>query len=272
MSAPSPRFRIFENPDSASACVASEMAQLIRERATLGRNAVFGFASGSTALPLFAELIYLHQEEGLSFANVVTFNLGEYLGLETVAPGSLRSFMMRNLFDHLDIPPGNHHFLRGDLHLSAINAHCTAYEAEIARAGGIDIQLLGIGRNGHIAFNEPNSPQNSPTRCTALAESTREDAAAEFGTCSRVPVAALTMGCSTILEARRIILMAWGSKKASVSRRAVFGPITPKLPASFLQCHPAAHIYLDPPAAAVLIKESPLAGAKKRPAIQRQRA
>ncbi len=255
MSADPIRFRIFENPDSASACVASEMARLIRERATLGRCAVLGFASGSTPLPLFEELIYLHQEEGLSFANVVTFNLAEYLGLQPDDPHSLRTFMMRNLFDHLDIPARNHHFLRGDLRATAVKSHCAAYEAEITRAGGIDIQILGIGRNGHIAFNEPGCTQDSPTRRVALAESTREDVASGFGTLARVPVAALTMGCGTILNARRIILMAWGAKKARIVRRAVTGPITAKLPASFLQSHPSAQVFLDPPAAAVLVKQ-----------------
>lgn len=252
---PSP-FRVFENPDSASACVASEMARLIRERAVLGRSVVLGLAAGCTPLPLFKELIYLRQEEGLSFTNVVTFNLNEYLGLETDDPRSFRAFMMRNLFDHLDIPAHNHHFLRGDIHASAVKSHCAAYEAEITRVGGIDIQILGIGRNGHIAFNEPGSAADSRTRRVALAESIREDAAARFDGIGKIPVAALTMGCGTILQARRIILMAWGAKKARIVRRAIAGPLTPKLPASFLQSHPSAQIFLDPPAAAVLAKAS----------------
>ncbi len=256
MSADLSRLRIFENPDSASVCVASEMARLIRERASLGRSVVFGFATGETLVPLFAELVYLHQEEGLSFPNVVTFNLDEYLGLEAGDPRSLHAVMMRNLFDHLDIPAHNRHFLHSDLRPSAIKAHCAAYEAEIARAGGIDIQVLGIGRNGHIAFNEPGSPIDSRTRRVMLAGSTRVDAVSEFATLAQVPIAALTMGCGTILEARRLILMAWGAKKARIVRRAITGPVTAKLPASFLQSHPSAQVFLDPPAAAVLVRES----------------
>jgi glucosamine-6-phosphate deaminase len=256
MSADPTRFRIFENPDSASACVASEMARLIRERAALGRNAVLGLASGSTPLPLFEELIYLHQEEGLSFANVITFSLDEYLGLKGDDPNSFRFFLMRNLFDHLDIPDRNLHFLRGNLRPAAVNPHCAAYEKEISNAGGIDLQILGIGRNGHIAFNEPGSAKDSRTRRVVLAETTREDAAAGFGGIDQVPISALTLGCGTILEARRVILMAWGPKKARVVRRAIAGPATPKLPASYLQHHPSAQVFLDPPAAAVLVKES----------------
>lgn len=256
MPADSNRFRIFENPDSASACVASELARLIRERATLGRRVVLGLTSGNTSLPLFEELIYLHQEEGLSFSNVHTFSPVEYLGLPADDPRSFRSSIKRHLFDHLDIPTGNHHFLRGDIAASDASAHCAAYEEEIAAIGGIDLHILGIGRNGHIAFNEPGSLQSSRTRRVLLAESTREDSAAAFGGIEQVPTTALTMGCGTILEARRIILLAWGAKKSRIVRRAIACPISLKLPASFLKSHPAAQIFLDPPAAAVLVKQS----------------
>ncbi|MES2477212.1 MAG: 6-phosphogluconolactonase [Verrucomicrobiota bacterium] len=248
------RFRVFESPDSACACAASEIARLIRERAALNRPAVIGFATGATPLALFEELIYLHQEEGLSFANVVTFNLDEYLGRKPDDPLSFRSFMMRELFNHLNVPARNQHFLRGDIPKSTVASHCADYEREIVAAGGIDIQLLGIGRNGHIGFNEPGSSIDGRTRRVALAASTREDAASGFGGLDKVPNAALTMGCATILDARRIILMAWGAKKASIVRRALAEPVTPKIPASFLSTHPAVEFFLDPPAAALLRK------------------
>ncbi|MEO5916984.1 MAG: 6-phosphogluconolactonase [Luteolibacter sp.] len=249
------RFRIFENPDSASAQVAAEMALLIRERATLGRNAVIGFSTGKTPLPLFEELIYLYREEGLSFRNVISFNLDEYLGLKTDHPANIRNFMQRNLFDHIDIPQGNIHFLRGELSSGKIKAHCVAYEKEITDAGGIDFQILGIGRNGHIGFNEPGTPMNSRTSRVILGDTTREDAVPDFGAIENVPIHAVTMGCGTILEARKIILMAWGLKKSRVVRRAIIGPVTPKVTASYLKTHPAAQVFLDQAAASVLAQD-----------------
>ncbi|MES2657644.1 MAG: glucosamine-6-phosphate deaminase [Verrucomicrobiota bacterium] len=246
------RYRIFENPDSASAQVAAEMALLIRERATLGRTAVIGFATGKTPLPLFEELIYLYREEGLSFKNVISFNLDEYHGLPDDHPQSFRSFMQQNLFEHVDIPNNNIHFLRGDLQEFEIAAHCAAYEEEIVQAGGIDLQILGIGRTGHIGFNEPGSRIYSRTGRVELDDVTREDAIKDFGTLGEVPTHALTMGCGTILEARKIILMAWGLKKARIVRRAIEGPLTPKVTASYLKSHPSVQIFLDQPAASGL--------------------
>ncbi len=251
------RFRIFENPDSASAQVASEIALLIRERAALGRPAVLGLATGRTPVPLYEELIYLHREEGLSLANVVTFNLDEYLGLDATHPASFRTFMQRHLFDHVDIPPWNIHFLRGDVGQTEVPAHCRDYEEEISAAGGIDYQILGIGRNGHIGFNEPGTASDSLTSRVTLHETTRRDAAEEFGGLARVPVGALTMGCGTILGAGRIALMAWGAKKAGIVRKAILGPITPDVPASYLQSHPTAQAFLDPAAASSITREPP---------------
>ena len=249
------RFRVFENPDSASAQVASEMASLIRERAALGRTAVLGLDTGKIPLPIYAELIYLHREEGLSFQNVVTFNLDEYLGLESDHPASLRSFMQRAFFDHVDVPPGNIHFLSSALPEAEIPAHCTAYERRIRRAGGVDFQVLGIGRNGHIGFNEPGSTIHSRTRQVQLNDTTRVDAAPEFHGIKNVPTQALTMGCGTILKARKIALLAWGSKKSSIVRRALENPITPKISASFLQTHTATQFFLDLPAASLLSRK-----------------
>jgi len=249
------RFRVFENPDSASAQVASEMASLIRERAALGRTAVLGLATGKTPLPLYDELIYLHHEEGLSFQNVVTFNLDEYRGLASDHPGSFRSYMRQKFFDHVDVPPGNIHFLSGELADSEIPAHCAAYERKIKATGGVDFQILGLGRNGHIGFNEPGTSIDSRTRQVQLDEVTREDAAPAFDGIENVPTHALTMGCGTILEARKIALLAWGSKKSRIVRRALENPLAPKISASFLQAHAAAQFFLDLPAASLLCRK-----------------
>ncbi len=246
------RYRVFENPDSASAQVAAEIAQLIRERATLGRTAVLGLATGQTPLPLYEELIYQHREEGLSLRNVITFNLDEYLGLESTHPESFRAYMQRHFFDHVDIPPANIRFLSGTTADRDVVAHCAAYEKQIKKAGGIDFQILGIGRSGHIGFNEPGTAIDAPTRRVELGELTREDAAETFGGLEHVPTHALTMGCGTILMARKIALLAWGSRKARIVRRALQGPVTSRVCASYLQNHRKAQFFLDPPAASVL--------------------
>ncbi len=206
---------------------------------------VLGLATGSTPLPFYRELIRLHRDEGLSFANVTTFNLDEYLGLPPEHAESYRTFMHRNLFDHIDVPAGNVNLPSGMVEEAEIPAHCAAYEARIHAAGGLDFQLLGIGRTGHIGFNEPGSPKNSRTRRIHLDEITRQDAAPAFGGLEHVPTHAITMGCGTILEARRIVLLAWGEKKAPIVREALRGPVTDQVSASFLQEHPDATFYLD---------------------------
>lgn len=249
------RYRVFENPDSACVQVAAELALLIRERAALDRTAVFGLATGKSMLPLYQELIYLHREESLSLANLVTFNLDEYLGMEASHPASLRSFMEREFFRHVDIAPQNIHFLSGTVGDKDASAHCSAYEHQIAAAGGIDYQILGIGRNGHIGFNEPGTLIDARTRRVELHEPTRTDAARAFGGIENVPTHALTMGCGTILEARRIALLAWGARKNRVVRRAVVEPISTKTCASYLQTHPAARVYLDTPAGLILVRK-----------------
>jgi glucosamine-6-phosphate deaminase len=228
------------------------MAALIRDRTTAGRTTVLGLATGGTPIPLYQELIRLHREEGLSFANVVTFNLDEYLGLPKEHPESYWSFMHHNLFNHIDLPPQNIHLPDGMVAEYEIPAHCAAYEAAIRNAGGIDFQILGIGRTGHIGFNEPGSPKESRTRRIHLDPVTRHDAAPAFGGLENVPTHAITMGCGTILEARKIALMAWGSKKADIVREAISGPITDQVSASFLQQHPDATFYLDKEAASAL--------------------
>jgi glucosamine-6-phosphate deaminase len=243
-------------PSSADACrqVAAEISAVIRERAALGKTAVLGLATGNTPLPLYRELVRLHREEGLSFANVVSFNLDEYLGLERDHPESYWTFMHRNLFDHVDIAPENINLPSGTIAAADIPAHCRDYETRIATAGGIDYQILGIGRTGHIGFIEPGTPITARTQKIHLDEITRQDAAPAFGGIDKVPTEAITMGCGTILEARRIVLLAWGRKKAAIVQAAIEGPVTDEISASFLQTHPQATFFLDAEAASELTR------------------
>ena len=245
-------FKVYDSSEEAVRELAGEVAELIRSRAAGGRSAVLGLATGNTPLPFYRELIRLHREENLSFAHVVTFNLDEYLGLERDHPESYWTFMHRNLFDHLDLLPENINLPSGTVAETEVDAHCAAYEQAIVDAGGLDFQLLGIGRTGHIGFNEPGSPQDSRTRRIHLDPVTREDAAPAFGGLEHVPTHAITMGCGTILEARRIALLAWGEKKSAIVKEAIEGPITDQVSASFLQEHPNATYYLDRGAASQL--------------------
>ncbi len=244
--------RVLENPVAACRLVAAEIAGLIRARQAQGRHAVLGLATGNTPLPLYRELVRLHRQDGLSFRNVVSFNLDEYLGLPRDHAESYWTFMHGNFFDHIDLLAENLHLPSGSVAAGEIPAHCAAYEAAIVAAGGIDYQILGIGRSGHIGFNEPGTAIDSRTQCVHLDEITRADAAPAFGGLAKVPTHAITMGCGTILEARHIALLAWGAGKAQIVRQALLGPITPEVSASFLQTHRAVTFYLDPPAASAL--------------------
>jgi len=243
---------IFESSDTAVAKLAAETADLIRQNEADGRHTVLGLATGGTPLLFYKELIRLHTELGLSFANVVTFNLDEYAGLPPEHKESYWQFMHENLFNHIDIKPENIHLPSGIIADEDIPAHCEAYEQAIVDAGGIDQQILGIGRTGHIGFNEPGSPADSLTRAIHLDTITREDAAPAFGGIDNVPTAAITMGCGTILSARRIVLMAWGENKASIVKEAVQGPVSDQVSASFLQGHNNAVFYLDQAASSKL--------------------
>lgn len=244
----------FDNNLNASKAVAREIADLIRQRAAEGRNAVLGLATGSTPTRMYAELVRLHKEEGLSFANVITFNLDEYFPMQ---PGSLQSyvrFMNEQLFDHVDIPQGNVHIPDGTLTRDDVYAFCQEYERKIDEAGGIDIQILGIGRTGHIGFNEPGSTRESRTRMVTLDILTRRDASGDFFGEENVPRRAITMGVGTIFKARKIILMAWGEGKAAVIRKTVEGPVSDLVPATFLQEHPNTLFVLDEAAASELTR------------------
>lgn len=246
------RLAVYAEKAGAVRAVAATIAALIRQRREEGRSAVLGLATGATPIPLYAELVRRHREEGLSFADVVTFNLDEYLGLAANDPQSYHRFMRRHLFDHIDIPAGSVHLLDGTAVGPDIERVCGDYEASIRQAGGIDLQLLGIGRSGHIGFNEPGSSPAARTRLVRLHPVTRRLAAAEFGRLDRTPACALTMGTGTILEARRVIVLAWGQPKAAMVRAAVEGPETSRVPASFVQRHPDALVVLDRDAASQL--------------------
>ena len=242
--------RLHPDKQTAAQAIAREIADLIQIRSKSSKPTVLGLATGSTPLPLYAELIRLHREEGVSFRSVVTFNLDEYEGLGATHPQSYRFFMEENLFRHLDIPTANIHIPDG-LSNDPTN-NCADYEAAIRDAGGIDLQILGIGRTGHIGFNEPPSAADSRTRWVHLDEVTRRDNSVFFGDLSQVPQGALTMGVATILEARRIELLAFGEAKADIVRRAMKEAPSADCPATWLQQHPRCTFHLDAAAAKAL--------------------
>jgi glucosamine-6-phosphate deaminase len=232
--------------------VALEVESLIRVNNSAGVPTVLGLPTGSTPIGIYRELIRLHREEGLDFSQVITFNLDEYFPM---SPGSIHSYnrwMRANFFDHVNIPEENINIPKGDLAPEDVDAFCDEYERAIERAGGIQLQLLGIGRTGHIGFNEPGSPRNSSTRLVTLDPQTRSDAASSFFGEENVPLQAITMGVDSILGARRIIIVALGEHKAPVVRQAVEGDITEKITASFLQSHPNAVMVVDEAAASQL--------------------
>ena len=205
---------------------------------------MLGLPTGSTPVGIYRELIRMHREEGLDFSRVVTFNLDEYYGLGAERLQSYHRWMSETFFDHVNIPPENIHLLDGTTPPEQIEEHCRRYEDAIRQAGGIDVLLLGIGRNGHIGFNEPLSARDSRTRLATLDPVTRKDAASDFFDEDNVPSQALTMGIATIFEARQIMLLAFGEHKAKIVREAVEGPVTDRVPASFLREHPNASLLL----------------------------
>ncbi len=237
--------QIFPNSAAAAQALAAEVRQLIDERAAQGKNVVLGMATGSTPVPFYRELIRLHNEEGLSFKNVITFNLDEYYGLTSQHPESYACFMREQIFDHIDIPKANINIPSGTIPGDQVFAHCREYEERIDAAGGIDFQILGIGRTGHIGFNEPGSSRDSLTRRITLDRVTRQDAAADFRGEENVPHFAITMGVGTILRGKKLVLMAWGENKAEMVAKAVEGPVTEAISASFLQDHPDARFFID---------------------------
>jgi glucosamine-6-phosphate deaminase len=245
---------IFPDLKLGSLSVAKEIAKLIRAKQSKKEKCVLGLATGSTPKTLYAELVRMHKEEGLSFKNVIAFNLDEYYPIDKDALQSYARFMKVNLFDHVDIDPANCHIPNGELPKEEVKKHCAEYEQKIEEVGGIDLQILGIGNNGHIGFNEPGSSIHSRTRLIALENSTRLANSYEFQHISQVPRLAITMGISTILKAKRIVLMAWGPHKAPVLQKSVEGNLTEQIPASLLQQHPDVLFVVDEQAAAELTR------------------
>ena len=242
----------FDSAALASAFVAREIAALVRERNEAGLATVLGLATGSTPVGLYRELIRLHRHEALDFSRVVTFNLDEYYPIARSDSHSYSHWMRETFFDHVNIAPENIHIPDGELAPELVDEFCAEYERNIKAVGGIDIQILGIGRTGHIGFNEPGSPRTSRTRVVTLDSITRRDAASGFFGEENVPSQAVTMGVASILDARRVLLMAFGEHKAPVVARALELPPSEAVTASFLQEHPNAAFVLDHAAAAEL--------------------
>lgn len=245
---------IYADAKEASVAVAQEIAALIRQKKRQGEKCVLGFATGSTPIRVYSELVRLHRQEKLSFRHVITFNLDEYYPMPPNSVHSYVNFMHKQLFDNIDILQKNIHIPNGNLPLEQMVDHCRHYEEMIRKAGGIDLQILGIGRTGHIAFNEPGSQINSVTRIITLDALTRKDAASDFFGLENVPRRAITMGIGSVLNARRILLMAWGEDKMAVVRQAVEGDSSAHCPASFLQTHKNIMVVLDEAAAAELTR------------------
>ncbi len=245
---------VFDAPNEASLHVAARIAAIIKQKQKDNQPAVLGLATGATPIAVYAELVRLHQQEGLSFRNVVTFNLDEYYPMQPGAIQSYVRFMDEQLFNHIDIDRKNIHIPDGTLALEEIPSFCLAYEKKIEDYGGLDVQILGIGRTGHIGFNEPGSAPNSGTRLVTLDDLTKRDAARDFGSKANVPTKAITMGIGTIFKAKEIVLMAWNKKKASIIKKAVEGEISSEVPATYLQLSEKVEFILDRDAASELTR------------------
>ena len=236
---------IFDNSKSGSKAVAREIADLIKYKQTKKQKCILGLATGSSPITVYEELVNIHKKEKLSFKNVITFNLDEYYPISSENTESYYNFMHQHLFNHVDINKENINIPKGDLKKNEIEKYCKSYESKIEKLGGIDFQLLGIGRTGHIGFNEPGSSVNSITRLIKLDYLTREDASKAFGGIYNVPKTAITMGVSTILSAKRIVLLAWGENKKDVVYESVESSISQNITASFLQKHHNTTFVLD---------------------------
>jgi glucosamine-6-phosphate deaminase len=245
---------VYPDQHIAAVQVAKRIAKLIRTKQQNKEQAVLGLATGVTPVGVYAELVRMHQQEGLSFNNVTTFNLDEYYPMKPTAAQSYVTFMNDNLFNHIDIDKKNIHIPDGTLKENEVAKFCLEYEQKITALGGLDLQILGIGRTGHIGFNEPGSAPNSGTRLVTLDDLTRSDASRDFGGKENVPTKAITMGIGTIFKAREIILMAWNEKKASIIKKAVEGEISGDVPATYLQLSDHVEFVLDEGAASALTR------------------
>ncbi len=248
------RTLIVEDPNDLAVLLADRIVDVIRRETAYKDRCVLGLATGSTPIGIYRELIRRFEAGEIDFSRVVTFNLDEYYPMSPDSIHSYRRYMMENLFDHVDIDPENIHIPDGSVRREELNESCRAYEDAIKLAGGIDFQILGIGRSGHIGFNEPGSPPDSRTRLITLDTITRRDAAADFFGEDNVPLEAITMGIATILEAREIALIATGEHKAPIVQRSVEGPVHNDVTATYLQRHRDAIVYLDLPAAGRLTR------------------
>ena len=235
----------FKNSNEASLLIAREICDLIKSKQEKKKNCVIGFATGSSPTKVYQEIIRIHKEESLSFYNVIAFNLDEYYPIEKDDNNSYHHFMNENLFDHIDIPKENINIPSGEISEKEIKKFCSSYEKKIDKNGGIDIQLLGIGRTGHIGFNEPGSHFNSITRLITLDHTTRFDASKSFNGIENVPSKALTMGIRTIFNSKRIIMMAWGIQKSHIVKKSVENNITSLIPTTYLQNHKNTTLVLD---------------------------
>ena len=245
---------IFDNSTIASINIAREVCDLIKSKQEKNKNCVIGFATGSSPTRVYQEFIKIHKEESLSFRNVIAFNLDEYYGIMKDDINSYNHFMHENLFDHIDIPKENINIPSGQIGESKINKYCLEYEEKIKKYGGIDIQLLGIGRTGHIGFNEPGSHFNSSTRLITLDHTTRFDASKTFNGIENVPSKAITMGVRTIFNSKRIIVMAWGIHKSLIVQKSVESSVTSLIPSTYLQNHKNTTLILDKESSSDLTK------------------
>lgn len=245
---------IFTDADIASDLVAKQVATLIKEKQTEGKNCVLGLVAGSTATGVYDRLVEMHKKEGLSFKNVIAFNINEYYPIAKEELQSHYAFMYEYLFNEVDILPENIHLIPGNLKKDEITEFCQKYEDKIKEVGGIDLQLLGLDGRGQIGANEPGSMFNSRTRLTTMDYSTRMGAASNFFGEENVPAHCITMGLGTIIEAKRIILMAWGEGKAKTVRKLIEGEVTEMLPATILQNHPSTSFIFDTAASAELTR------------------
>jgi len=245
---------LFHNAEGGSKHIAQLISFAIRANQKKGEKIVLGLATGSSPIHIYKELIRMHREEKLSFSNVITFNLDEYYPMNPTEIQSYHKFMHEYLFDHIDIPSENINIPDGTVPMSEIAEYCKQYERKIKLFGGIDIQLLGIGRTGHIGFNEPGSEEDTETRLVRLDNITRNDASNDFNGLEKVPYKAITMGVQSILAAKEVFIFAWGQHKAPIVKRAIEGPISNLVSATFLQKHPNVKFYMDTAAAASLTR------------------
>jgi glucosamine-6-phosphate deaminase len=244
----------FKSSVEASVLVAQEIAQLIRKKQKEKANCILGLATGSSPIKVYEELVRMHKEDGLSFENVITFNLDEYYPMDKTNIQSYFYFMHEHLFNHINIPPKNINIPDGNISLVDLRQYCVDYEMKIKNLGGLDFQLLGIGRTGHIGFNEPGSHSNSGTRVITLDHITRVDAAPSFLGIENVPRKAITMGIGTVKNAKRIILLAWGANKSKIIKQTIEGEISANVPATYLQQHNNTSCIMDEEASAELTR------------------